>query len=207
MSRRQYLRQIARQSLGEPASWEDPAGGSSLRPLVSLCKTLPHWAEAAATHLIVGLDQIPDMLSEEQKWGSAIAAAVAAGNPQLMQAVLRDADGRITHQTRDLARATAVAALLAHGPNLNEGSNPNGGLSPQDLDAPGTALFALAAAAARTTQVAARPWIEAARDAGTPDTVIDSVLGIAHAFAVAATILNGRASPDASHGPERLRVS
>lgn len=223
MSRRQHLRQVARQSLGAHALCHESTDRYPLRPLASMCRALPPWAEPAATRLLVSLDRIPASLSEDQKWGAAIAASIAAGNSELILAVLRDAEGRVPHQMRDLARATAVAALLSHRPTFGAGLNTTGGNSPQEAatngatgplasrsgspDATVVELFALAAIAAQANTIEPRHRVEEARRAGVPDEAIASVFGIAHAISVVATILNGRTPQDATPGRERLRVS
>lgn len=200
MSRRQHLREIARQSLIAQSSGRPP-----LRPLAALRATLPAWAESAGSRLLLALDQNPGSLIEDQKWGAAIAAAIATGNPDLVQAVQRDAEGRITHQTRDLAQRVTVAALLAQG--ASPGTS-GAGCSPdtvQDQDAPEVALFALAATAAWAGQVDLQSRLDAAQAAGARDEAITSILAIAHALAVVATILNG--TQKVSRGQESLRAS
>lgn len=202
MNRRQHLRQIARQSLITQSPGKPP-----LRPLAALCATLPAWAEIAGSRLLLALDQNPGSLIEDQKWGAAIAAAIATGNPDLVQAVQRDAEGRVTHQTRDLAQRVTVAALLAQGASpgaTGAGCSPD---TAQDQDAPEVALFALAATAAWAGRVDLQPRLGAAQAAVVADGAIASILAISHALAVIATILNGGPSRNAAQGQESLRAS
>lgn len=218
MNRRQHLRQIARQSLISQSPGKPP-----LRPLAALCATLPAWAETAGSRLLLALDQASDSLSEDRKWASAVAAAIATGSPDLIQALLRDAEGRITHQTRDLARRVTVAALLALRPTMNApaggdpqsdagagsaaGTSEPSTILAEDHDASAVALCALAATAAWAGQVDLQPRMDAARSAGVADEAITAILAIAHALAVNATILNGTAGQKVSQGQESLRAS
>ncbi|MFT3688948.1 hypothetical protein [Paenirhodobacter sp.] len=217
MNRRQHLRQIARQSLTAGSPGQPP-----LRPLAALCATLPTWAETAGSRLCLDLGQDSGLLSEDRKWGSAIAAVIATGNPELIQAVLRDAEGRITHQTRDLARRVTVATLLAGRPALNPAAgrdrqsdtlsgNSAGIVEPatipaQDHDGTTVALYALAAAAAWAGQVDLQPRIDAAQGVGVPNEAISAVLGIAHALAIIATLLNGGPRRNAAQSLRRACV-
>lgn len=210
MSRRQHLREIARQSLIARSPGKPP-----LRPLAALCATLPVWAESAGSPLLLALDQNLESLSEARKWGAAVAAAVATGNPDLIQAVLRDAEGRIGHQTRDLARRSSVAALLAQRPGLSllareeeDGAGGNSASVPAgDHDISVVALFALAASAAWAGQVDLQPRIAAAQEVGVADEAVNSILAISHALAVVATILNGDPTRNAARDRENLRAS
>ncbi|NPD15013.1 hypothetical protein HOY34_07320 [Xinfangfangia sp. D13-10-4-6] len=199
MNRRQYLRQIARQSLIGQSPCEPPH-----RPLAALCATLPAWARSAGTRLLLVLDQGNATLNEDQKWGSVIAAGIATGNADLIQAVLRDAEVRIPHQTRDLAQRAAVASLLAQQPASDliaqeEPPNEPGAVPPQDQEAAAMALFSLAAAAAWAGQVDLLSRLHAVRAGGVRDGAINSILGIAHTLAVIATILNGGTPGNTAH--------
>ncbi|MFE3839112.1 hypothetical protein [Pseudogemmobacter sonorensis] len=218
MNRRQHLRQIARR----PLIAHSP-GKQSLRPLAALCATLPAWAEMAGARLCLDLGHDSGSLSEDRKWGSAIAAAIATGNPELIQAVLRDAEGRITHQTRDLARRVTVATLLAGRPVVNTaaGGDPQSdaraensaetvepsAILHQDHDGLTVALYALAAAAAWTGHIDLQPRIKAARMADAADETIKSILGIAHGLAIIATLLNSGPPRNAAQCQESLRAS
>ncbi len=215
MNRRQHLRQIARQSL-----IARPPGKPPLRPLAALCATLHAWAETAGSRLLLALDQDTGLLSEDWKWGAAVAAAIATGSHGLIKAVLRDAEGRITHQTRDLARREMVVALMAQEPALPMAADrepqpcarvdtaSEATTAPtQDRDAPAVALFALAGAVAWVGRVDLQPRLDAARAAGVSDEAIGSILGIAHALAVVATILNGVMGQKVSHDQEHLLAS
>lgn len=218
MSRRQTLREIARQSLMAQSPAKAP-----LRPLATLCASLPAWAETAGSRLCDDLSQDSGFLSEDRKWGSAIAAAIATGCPELIQAVLRDAEGRITHQTRDLAQRVTVASLLAGRPVADPAAggdlqsdtlagNSAGTVEPatilaEDRDGTKVALYALAAAAAWAGQVDLQPRIKAAQSVGIADETLNCILGIAHTLAIIATLLNGGTSWNAAQGQESLRAS
>lgn len=180
MNRRQHLRQIARQFLIARSPCK-----ATLRPLAALCTSLPVWAEAAGARVLLALDGEGGGLSEDQKWGAAIAAATAVGNADLISTVLRDAEGRITHRMRDLARLTAVTTLLGEGA---------AGLRFQDRDAQTVALCSVAAAGALPGHPGLQQCTEAARRSGVSDDRIASIFGIATALSTISTVLNGTSS-------------
>ncbi len=51
-------------------------------------------------------------LNDDQRWGVALACAIAAGDPSLCEAVLKDASARVGEDVIDDARAAAVLMAM-----------------------------------------------------------------------------------------------
>jgi len=82
---------------------------AGLQALESLRATLPEVARDSKLNIQAVLQE--STLSESQRWGVAIASAVATRSPLLLKAVLQDAAGSVTPETRE--DALAAASLMA----------------------------------------------------------------------------------------------
>ncbi|HWB84754.1 MAG TPA: carboxymuconolactone decarboxylase family protein [Bryobacteraceae bacterium] len=76
--------------------------------IAQFLELIPEYAKDLKLNLTSGLRQ-PE-LTERQTWGTAVACAVAARNPQVLEAVLGEAVGRL--DAAALSAAKSAAALM-----------------------------------------------------------------------------------------------
>ena len=139
-------------------------------------------------------------LTEAQRWGVAVASAIAARNPRLREAVLADAGRAAPPEVVDDAKAAAAIMAMnnvyyrfrhmmgessyAQKParlRMNRLAKPRGSRS--DLE-----LFSLAASAINGCEICVRSHEKAVREAGLADDQVNDAVRIAatiHAAAVA----------------------
>lgn len=203
MSRRQYMRQMARRSLDAAAKEATALPPAAQRPLDAFLSGLPPWAESATSQLRRALRPATAVLTEEEKWGAVIAASLAAGNAQLNQSVLRDCEGRIPHQTRDLARLAAIATMLSSVPARQVET----GKTPPEPDQRLSAMFSLAAGLAWTAQTDPQRLVDAAYEQGLEEASTLAVRAIAEGIAVIARVQSGISPQDTPPSKARLHVS
>lgn len=203
MSRRQYMRQMARRSLDAAAKEATALPPAAQRPLDLFLSGLPPWTESATSHLRRALNPATAVLTEEEKWGAVIAASLASGNAQLNQSVLRDCEGRIPHQTRDLARLTAIATMLSSFPARQVET----GKTTPEPDQRLIAMFSLAAGLAWSAQTDPQRLVDAAFEQGLEEAATLAVRAIAEGIAVIARVLSGISPQDTLPPKARLHAS
>jgi alkyl hydroperoxide reductase subunit D len=77
-------------------------------PLERLLEKVPDYAKDLKLNLSSGLQQAE--LTEQQAWGTAVATAMAARNPAVLEAILTEAPGHLTEQA--LTGAKTAAAIM-----------------------------------------------------------------------------------------------
>jgi alkyl hydroperoxide reductase subunit D len=142
-----------------------------------------------------------DALSEPQRWGVAVASAIAARNPRLREAVLAAAASAVDAAVVEDARA--AAALMAmnnvyyrfrHMVGKPGYAEMRAGLRMNRLARPGTnradfELFSLAVSAINGCEMCIRAHEKAVTDAGlTPEHVNDAVRIAATLYAAAVSL-------------------
>ena len=141
-------------------------------------------------------------LTDERRWGSAIAAAIACRNPRLVEAVEREAANRIDAAHIEAARmAAAVMAMTnvyfraVHMTQDAELSSQPSGLRMNALARHGIAeadfeLFTLAASVVKGCEGCTKAHIHGARRHGVGTADIQAILRLAAILHGAATVLD-----------------
>jgi alkyl hydroperoxide reductase subunit D len=155
------------------------------------------------------------VLTDRQRWGVAVASAIAARNPRLRNAVLADAARVVDDATVDDARA--AAALMAmnnvyyrfrHMIGKPVYSETPAGLRMNRLVQPATSridfeLLSIAVSAINGCQMCVRAHEKAVVDGGlTPDHVNDAVRIAATMYAAAVALEMGPAEDSANQAGE-----
>ncbi len=180
-------------------------------PLESLRQTLPDYARDIKINLnmVLGPDGVPD-LSPAQKWGAAIAAAIASRNPALTHAIEQEAILLLEAPTAEAARtAAAIMAMtnvyyravhMAADPELAQ--LPAGlrmkGLARHGVDQADFELFGLAASVVRGCESCTKAHVAGARKHGAPAQAIQAAIRIAAVIHATATILDAATDPTLS---------
>src|SRR5690606_5965348 len=96
-----------------PSSSETQAsgGGVSTAGIGTIRAALPDFAEDIRRNLELVLEEAESTLEPTQRWGVAVASAVAARRPSLLAAVLADARERVPEEV--VQDAMAAAAIMA----------------------------------------------------------------------------------------------
>jgi len=174
-----------------------------MAPLEELRQSLPDYARDIKLNLgsLLGPNDLPD-LSPAQKWGSAIAAAVAGRNPVLLSAIEQEAALAIDNASIEAARfAAAIMAMTnvyyraVHMARDQELSQLPAGLRMNGLTKHGTApmdfeLFGLAASVVKGCEGCIKAHVEGARKHGAPAQAIQAAIRIAAVIHAAATVLD-----------------
>lgn len=185
--------------------------GYMIGPLESLRQSLPDYARDIKLNLgsLFGSDGLPE-LPKSQKWGSAVAAAVASRNAALTHAVEHDALLLIGEGTVEAARtAAAIMAMtniyyravhMAGDPELSRlpaGLRMNG-LTRHGIDQADFELFGLAASVVKGCEGCTRAHVDGARKHGVPLQAIQTTIRIASVIHAAATVLDASSDPTLS---------
>jgi alkyl hydroperoxide reductase subunit D len=171
--------------------------------LESLRQGLPDYAKDIRLNLgsLLGPEGLPE-LSPAQKWGSAIAAAVAARHPALTAAMEAEASPHIDAATAEAARTAAAlmamtnvyyravhmaddADLARLPPGLRMNAMVKHGIAQGDFE-----LFGLAASVVKGCEGCTRAHIDGARKHGVAIPAIQAVLKLAAVIHAAATVLD-----------------
>jgi lipoyl-dependent peroxiredoxin subunit D len=179
-----------------------------MSPLEELRQSLPEFARDIKLTLgtLLGPDGVPE-LTTDQKWGSAVAAAIAARHPMLTQAVEQEAlliAGETTVEAARIAAAimamTNVYYRAVHMADDPELSRMLAGLRMIGLTRHGTTqgafeLFGLAASAVKGCEGCLKAHIAGARRQGIGSQAIQASLRIAAVLHAAATVLDAAPAP------------
>lgn len=174
-----------------------------MRHVTSLAEALPDFARDIRLNLKSLLDEggMPE-LSEAQRWGVAVAAAHAARQPRLTQAI--EADARIAADAASLAAARSAAAIMAMtnvyyrgvhmagSPALSAlpaGLRMNGLASHQAAQAD-VELFGLAASAVKGCEACIKAHVTAALKQGCAIRAIQAAIRLAAVVHAAAASLD-----------------
>lgn len=174
-----------------------------MSPLEELRQSLPDYARDIKINLgsLLGPDGLPD-LSPSQKWGSAIAAALASRNPALLNAVEQDAMFTIDEPTAEAARTAAAIMAMTnvyyraiHMAGDAELSRLPAGLRMNGLTRHGAPqldfeLFGLAASAVKGCEGCAKAHVQGARKHGASVQAVQAAIRIAAVIHAAATVLD-----------------
>lgn len=174
-----------------------------MSPLEELRQSLPDYARDIKINLgsLLGPDGVPD-LSPNQKWGAAIAAALASRNPALLNAVEQDAMFTIDESTAEAARAAAAIMAMTnvyyraiHMAGDAELSRLPAGLRMNGLTRHGAPqldieLFGLAASVVKGCEGCTRAHVEGARKHGASFQAVQAAIRIAAVIHAAATVLD-----------------
>jgi lipoyl-dependent peroxiredoxin subunit D len=171
--------------------------------LESLRQALPDYAKDVRLNLgsLLGPEGLPE-LSPAQKWGSAIAAALAARHRGLVDAVEAEAAAHVDAATAEAARtAAAIMAMtniyyravhMADDADLSRlppGLRMNGlikhGIAQSDFE-----LFGLAASVVKGCEGCTRAHVAGARKHGVSAPAVQAVLKLAAVIHAAATVLD-----------------
>lgn len=182
--------------------------GTMTTPLESLRQALPDYARDIKLNLgsLLGPDGVTD-LSPDQKWGSAIAAAIASRSLALLGVVEQQALLAIDEPSIEAARtAAAIMAMTnvyyravhmagdAELSRLPAGLRMNGltrhGALPLDFE-----LFGLAASVVKGCEGCTKAHVEGARKHGATVQAIQAVIRIAAVIHAAATVLDAEPEP------------
>lgn len=171
--------------------------------LENLRQSLPFYAADIKLNLGTALlSEGTSALTNERRWGAAIAAAIACRNPQLVEAVEREAAGRIDAKYIEAARmAAAVMAMTnvyfraVHMTQDAELSSQPSGLRMNALARHGIAeadfeLFTLAASVIKGCEGCTKAHIHGARRHGVSMIEIQAILRLAAILHGAATVLD-----------------
>lgn len=185
--------------------------GTMTTPLESLRQALPDYARDIKLNLgtLLGTDG-PAELSKAQKWGSAVAAAIASRNAALTHAVEHDALLLVGEQTVEAARtAAAIMAMTnvyyravhmagdAELPKLPAGLRMNG-LTRHGIDQMDFELFGLAASVVKGCEGCTKAHVDGARKHGATAQAIQAVLRIAAVVHATANVLDATTDPTLS---------
>ncbi|WP_266065048.1 carboxymuconolactone decarboxylase family protein [Brucella intermedia] len=171
--------------------------------LESLRQALPDYARDIKINLgtLLGPDGVPE-LSTAQKWGSAVAAAIASRNPALTDAVEHDAlllsdDGnveaaRIAATIMAMTNVYYRAVHMAADPELSRlpaGLRMNG-LTKHGIDQASFELFGLAASVVKGCEGCTKAHLDGARKHGISVQAIQAVIRMAAVIHATATVLD-----------------
>lgn len=175
--------------------------------LETLRQALPDYAKDIKLNLgsLLGAGAVPE-LSPAQRWGSAVAAAVAARQPRLLAAIEAEAAAALDAKTAEAARTAAAlmamtnvyyrAVHMAEDADLAKlpaGLRMNAmvkhGVAQADFE-----LFGLAASAVKGCEGCVRAHVEGAKTHAVALPAIQAVLRIAAVVHAAATVLDAAAA-------------
>jgi alkyl hydroperoxide reductase subunit D len=179
--------------------------------LETLRQSLPDYARDIKLNLgsLLGPDGAPE-LTPAQKWGSALAAAIASRNVPLAQAIEQDAlaatDAKIVEAAKTAATIMAMTNVYyraIHMTDDQELSRLPAGLRMNGLAKHGIAqadfeLFGLAASAVKGCEGCTKAHVAGARKHDVTVQAVQAVLRIAAVVHAAATVLDMAAAPQAS---------
>lgn len=177
-------------------------------PLEGIRQALPHYARDIKLNLgtLLGTDGAPE-LSKAQKWGSAVAAAIASRNPDLTHALEHEAllltDEKNVGAARTAAAIMAMtnvyyrAVHMADDPELAQlpaGLRMNG-LARHGIDQADFELFGLAASVVKGCEGCTKAHFAGARKHGASTQAVQAAIRIAAVIHSAATVLDATADP------------
>jgi lipoyl-dependent peroxiredoxin subunit D len=171
--------------------------------LDSLRQSLPEYAKDIRLNLgsLLGPEGLAE-LTPAQKWGCALAAAVAARHRDVTTAIETEAAGKLDDATAEAARTAAAlmamtnvyyrAVHMANDADLSRlpaGLRMNGmvkhGIAQADFE-----LFGLAASVVKGCEGCTRAHVDGARKHGVAMPAIQAVLKLAAVIHAAATVLD-----------------
>ncbi|MDC7788458.1 carboxymuconolactone decarboxylase family protein [Rhodoplanes sp. TEM] len=177
--------------------------------LETLRQELPDYGKDIKLNLgsLLGAGAVPE-LTAAQRWGSAVAAAIAARQPRLLAAIAAEAAGTTDAATIEAARTAAALMAMTnvyyravHMAGDAELARLPAGLRMNALTRHGIAqadfeLFGLAASAVKGCEGCTRAHVDGARKHGVPLPAIQAVLRIAAVVHAAATVLDAATAAD-----------
>ena len=199
------LRKEFRNHLAVPDAQKSKNGKMDLMTthLESLRQALPDHARDIKLNLgtLLGVEGAPE-LSAAQKWGSAVAAAVASRNPALTDAVEHDALLFANEPYVEAARVAATimamtnvyyrAVHMTADPELLQ--RPAGlrmnGLTKHGIDQASFELFGVAASVVKGCEGCTKAHLNGARKHGVSIAAIQAVIRIAAVIHATATVLD-----------------
>jgi lipoyl-dependent peroxiredoxin subunit D len=171
--------------------------------LESLRQALPDYAKDIRLNLgsLLGPEGLPE-LSPSQKWGAAIAAAVAARRRDLTVVIETEAASHADAATAEAARTAAALMAMTNvyyravhmsgdadlsrlPPGLRMNAMVKHGIAQSDFE-----LFGLAASVVKGCEGCTRAHIDGARKHGVTTPAIQAVLRLAAVIHAAATVLD-----------------
>ncbi|MDX3928946.1 MAG: carboxymuconolactone decarboxylase family protein [Shinella sp.] len=180
-------------------------------PLESLRQALPDYARDIKLNLgtLLGADGVPD-LSRSQKWGAAVAAAVASRNAALTHAIEHDAlllvEGQTVEASRTAASIMAMTNVYYRAIHMAGDAELSGlpaglrmnGLTRHGIDQMDFELFGLAASVVKGCEGCTRAHVDGARKHGASAQAIQAAIRIAAVVHAAATVLDATTDPTLS---------
>jgi alkyl hydroperoxide reductase subunit D len=171
--------------------------------LESLRQALPEYAKDIRLNVgsLLGPEGLPE-LSSAQKWGSAIAAAIAARHRALTAAVEAEASTHVDAATAEAARTAAALMAMTNvyyravhmaddadlsrlPPGLRMNALAKHGIAQSDFE-----LFGLAASVVKGCEGCTRAHIDGARKHGVATPAVQAVIKLAAVIHAAATVLD-----------------
>jgi alkyl hydroperoxide reductase subunit D len=174
-----------------------------MKPIDDIRALIPDFAKDVRLNLgtLLGADGSPD-LTADQKWGAALAAAIAARNPLLTQAIEDAAAFTIEETVADAARTAAAImgitniyyrALHMAG-NMELSARPAGlrmnGLTQHGVDHGDFELFGLAASVINGCEGCTKAHVNGALRLDVSVAAVQAVLRIAAVIHAAAAVLD-----------------
>lgn len=175
--------------------------------LETLRQSLPEFAKDIRLNLgsFLGQGGLPE-LTPAQKWGCAVAAAIACRNPALLGAVEAEAKAAIEPAIAEAARTAAALMAMTNvyyravhmAGDAELGKLPAGlrmnGLTKHGIAQADFELFGLAASVVKGCEGCTRAHVDGAKKHGATVQVVQAVLKLAAVLHATATVLDAAAA-------------